>query len=184
NVPPSDARKQDDANVEGEAWYFLDGMGIPSLEDENSSLEPSEMQFHRAKELFQDIYAKADYSIVSSSKQDDGTFAVKVTVKPMNIYTLLIDNYEDGFAAFWEKFDAVDTDSMGDDEFATWYTNVFAPAFYDTLLDVLEAQIPNIGYKDEKSIVIQIQQGEEGGLLISNQDWQNLDELIIDYSGE
>ena len=163
--------------------FFLNGMGIPSLEDEDSNVEPSEMQIHRAKELYQDIYAKADYSIVSSSKQDDGTFAVKVTVKPMDIFTLLVNNSDDGFEAFWEKFDAVDTNSMCDEEFATWSTNVFAPEFYDTLLDVLEAQIPDIGYKDEKSIVIQVQQSESGSLYISDEDWQNLDNLIIDYSG-
>ena len=183
NMTTSDAREQYDANVEGEAMIFLNGMGIPSLEDENSNVEPSEMQIHRAKELYKQIYAKADYSIVSSSKQDDGTFAVKVPVKPMDVFTLLVNNYDDGFEAFWTKFDAVDTDSMSDEEFANWYTNVLAPEFYDTLLDVLEDQIPDIGYKDEKSIVIQVQQHEDGGLFISNEDWQHLDDLIIDYSG-
>ena len=52
------------------------------------------------------------------------------------------------------------------------------------MLDLLEAQIPNIGYQDEKSIVIQVQQDEDGSLFISNEDWQNLDALIIDYSAE
>lgn len=182
NVTTQDARDQYNAQVEYEAEAFLSGMGVPSPEDENISLEPSEMQAKRARDLYKDIYAKADYSIVSSSKQDDGTFAVKVNIKPLDIFSLVNENYEAGFEDFWAKFDAVDTESMSDEEFETWYVNVYAPEYYDTLLDLLESQIPNVGYKDEKSIVIQVQQSEDGGLFISGEDFGNLDWLIIDYT--
>lgn len=182
NVTTEDAKKQYDNNVEAEASFFLEGMGIPSLDSSSESVPASEMQLHRAKELYKLIYAKSDYSVVSSSKQDDGTFAVKVTVKPLDIFDLLNENYDAGFEAFWDKFDAVDTESMTDEEYITWYNETFAPEYYDTLLDVLESQIPNIGTKEEKSIVIQVQQDEDGALFISTEDLQNLDNLIIDYS--
>ena len=55
------------------------------------------------------------------------------------------------------------------------------PGSTDTLLNILEEQIPDIGYKEEKSIVIQVQQDEDGSLYISSEDLQNLDRLIIDY---
>ena len=71
---------------------------------------------------------------------------------------------------------------MEEDEFLTWYTETYAREYYDTLLDVLEEQVPNIGYLDEKSIVIQVQQSEEGALFISDEDFGNLDWLIIDYN--
>lgn len=182
NVTTSDAREQYDANVEGEALLFLDGMGVPTLENQNESIPASDLQVHRAKELYEKIYAKSDYSIVSSSKQDDGTFAVKVTIKPLDVFDLLNEDYDAGFEAFWTKFDAVDTDSMSDEEFATWYTETFAKEYYDTLLNLLEEQIPDIGYKASKDIVIQVQQSEDGSLFISNEDLQNLDRLIIDYT--
>ena len=182
NVTTSDAREQYDANVEGEALLFLDGMGVPTLENQSESVPASDLQVHRAKELYEKIYAKSDYSIVSSSKQDDGTFAVKVTIKPLDVFDLLNEDYDAGFEAFWAKFDAVDTDSMTDEEFATWYTETFAKEYYDTLLNLLEEQIPDIGYKTSKDIVIQVQQSEDGSLFISNEDLQNLDRLIIDYT--
>ena len=140
------------------------------------------MQAKRSRDLYKDIYAKADYTIASSSKQDDGTFAVKVNVKPMDIIKLVDDNFDAGFEAFWAKFDAVDTDSMSEEEFTNWYTNVFTPEYYDTLLDLLEEQIGNMGYLDEKNIVIQVQQSEDESLFISNEDFSNLDWLIIDYN--
>jgi len=184
NVTTQDAKDQYDANVEGEANIFLEGMGMPSMESANEVVPASEMQLYRAKELYKQIYAKSDYTIASSTKQDDGTFAVKVVIKPLDIFDLLNENMDAGFAEFDAKFDAVDTKSMTDEEFNTWYTETFAPEYYDTLLDVLEAQIPNIGYKDEKSVVIQVQQDESGALFITDEDWANLDNLIIDYSGE
>ena len=184
NVTTEDAKAQYDSKIEYEASYFMDMYGVPSVEDTSVSMEPSEMQAKQARDLYKDIYAQADYSITSSSKQDDGTFAVKVTVKPMDIIKLVDDNFDAGFQAFWTKFDAVDTDSMSEDEFKDWYANVFATEYYDTLLDVLEAQIPNIGYLEEKNIVIQVQQSEDESLFISNEDFSNLDWLIIDYNIE
>ena len=82
----------------------------------------------------------------------------------MDIIKLVDDNFDAGFEAFWAKFDAVDTDSMSEEEFTNWYTTVFTPEYYDTLLDLLEEQIGNMGYLDEKNIVIQVQQSEDESL--------------------
>lgn len=184
NVTTNDAKEQYNSKIEAEAEYFMSIYGVPSPEDRNTALTPSDMQLYQARELYKQIYAKADYTIASSSKQDDGTFAVKVNVKPLDIIKLVDDNFEDGFEAFWAKFDAVDVDAMTDDEYIDWYTNVFAPEYYDTLLDLLEEQIPNAGYLAEKNIVIQVQQAEDESLFISNEDFSNLDWLIIDYNAQ
>ena len=183
NVTTSDAKDQYEYNIEYEAAYFFYLVGMPDPEDTSVDLDPSDMQTYRCKQLYKDIYAKSDYTVVSSSKQGDGTFAVKVTIRPMNILSLVSSNWDEGFAEFDEKFDKVDTDSMTDEEFVTWYRDVYVPEYYDTMLDLLEAQIPNIGYTAEKSIVVQVQQSEDGSLFISSEDWWNLDDLIIDYSG-
>jgi len=184
NVTQDDAEAQYDSKIEYEAGYFMEMYGMPDPADTTAVVEPSEMQAVRSRQLYKDIYAKADYTIASSSKQDDGTFAVKVNVKPLDIIKLVDDNFDAGFEDFWTKFDAVDTDSMTDDEFTTWYTDVFTAEYYDTLLDLLEDQIPNMGYGDEKNIVIQVQQAEDGSLFISDEDFSNLDWLIIDYNVE
>ena len=183
NVDTDDAKEQYDANIEGETSYFFSIAGCVDPEDQRSVVEPSEMQTVRAEKLYEQIYAKSDYTVASASKQDDGTFSVKVNIKPINILTLVMDNMESHFADFTAKYDALDLDSMSDEEFLNWYRTVYAPDYYDTLLDLLEAQIPNIGYEDERSIVIQVQQSEDGSLYISTDDLRNLDNLIMDYSG-
>ena len=183
NVTTQDAKDQYNDNIEGEAAYFFYLISMPDAEDQDQTIEFSAMQTHKAESLYKDIYAKSDYTIVSSSKQDDGTFAVKLNIKPMDILTLVAENWEEFFTDFDNKFRQVDTDSMTDEEFFNWWRNVYVPEYYDTALALLEAQVPNIGYAEEKSIVIQVQQSEDGSLYISSQDWQNLDALIIDYSG-
>ena len=183
NVTTQDAKDQYNDNIAGEAAYFLYLISMPDAEDQSQTIEPSAMQTHKAESLYKDIYAKSDYTIVSSSRQNDGTFAVKVNIKPMDILTLVSENWEDFFTDFDDKFSKVDTESMTDEEFFNWWRNVYVPEYYDTALDLLESQVPNIGYADEKSIVIQVQQSEEGALFISEDDWTNLDALIIDYSG-
>ena len=184
NVTTSDAKEQYDSKIESEAAYFMNLYGVPSPEDRNTALTPSDLQLYRARELYKQIYSRADYTIVSSSKQDDGTYAVKVTVRPLDIIKLVDDNFDAGFEAFWAKFDAVDVDAMTDDEYIDWYTNVLAPEYYDTRLDVLEDQVPDMGTLAEKDIVIQVQLAEDESLFISNEDFSNLDWLIIDYNAE
>ncbi len=182
NVTTEDAKDQYNANIEGEAYNLLYGLGPEMPDGSGDSVEPSEMQLHRAKEIYKSIYVKADYTVASSTKQDDGTFAVKVTIRPLDVLHLLSDNFETGFEEFWTKFDAVDTESMSDEEFENWYLTVFAAEYYDTLLDLLEEQVDSTGYLEEKSIVIQVQQSEDGALFFSDEDWVNLDSLIIDYN--
>lgn len=182
NVTKADAQAQYNDNVEWESENFLTSLGPEALDGSGDAVPPSEMQLHRAKELFQDIYAKSDYSITSCTKQDDGTFAVKVTIKPINVIHLFNDNFDAGFEEFFAKYEAVDTESMSDEEFDSWYVNNFASEFYDTLLDVLEAQMADMDYLDAKDIVIQVQQSEDQSLFISDDDWINLDNMIIDYN--
>ncbi len=182
NVTTQDARDQYDAYMEVESQHFLYIFGVNEAEDNEALLQPSDLQLHRLRQLYQQVCAKAEYTIASSSEQDDGTFAVKMTIKPMDIIQLVYDNLEAGFAEFNEKMDAVDVLSMSDEEFITWYNDAYAAGYYDTLLDLLEDQIPNIGYGEEKSIVVQVQQDtEDGGLFISDEDLANLDNLIINY---
>ncbi len=184
NVDRSDAVAQHNANLEAEAEYFLNLYGLPQAEDDTSTIPAGDLLAKRARDLFADIYAKASYEILSSTEQDDGTFAVKVSVEPIDIIHLVDADFEDAFAPFWEKFENVDTASMTEEEYIEWYEGAFADAYYEALLDLLEDEIPNIGYLEEKSIVVQVQQDEDQSLFISQEDSSNLDWLVIDYASE
>lgn len=180
NVTREDARSQYDNNIEAESYNTIMAFGLTTIDGEGT-VEPSELQLHRARQLYEDIYLRSDYSVVSSTKQSDGTFAVKLSIHPMDILHLLSDSFDDAFADFIAKYENVDTISMTDEEFETWYLEAYVSDYYDTFLDALEAQIPNIGYLDEKTIVIQVLENENG-LYFTQEDWANLDALIIDYN--
>lgn len=182
NVTKSDALDQYTANLEGEATNFLYMYGLEDPEDPSSYLLPSDELFARAKDIYMDIYAKASYEVKPAVKQDDGTLAVKVVIKPIDILSQVDDDFESYFADFVARYEEVDPETMSDEEFLDWYVNTYAEDYYTTLIDLLESKVPTIGYLDEKSIVIQVEMDEDSNIIITDEDWMNLDKLIIDYN--
>ena len=57
NVTMEDARNQYNDNVEGEAYYFLYSFGPEAIDGSGDTVDPTDMQLHRAKELYENIYA-------------------------------------------------------------------------------------------------------------------------------
>ncbi len=183
NVDASDAREQYSYQMEWAAQQYLYMYGLTDPEDTSSTLEADEMTTARAEDLFADIYAKSNYEVVSATKQDDGTFSVKLLVRPIDVIVQLDDSIEEFMDEFYTQFDNVDTDAMTDEEFVEWYTGAYADRYYEAILDLLESKIDGIDYGEEKSIVIQVQQDpEDESLFISAEDLNNLDDLILDWN--
>lgn len=180
NVSRDDAKEQYDYNIETEATYFLTYYGVSGI-DGTDVVSPTEFQQIRARNLFQDIYAKSDYTIISAAKQSDGSFSVKLSIRPLNIIELLEENYETYFTDFYAKYENVDVESMSDVEFENWYVDSYARDYYTALLDALEAQVPDIGYSESQELVIQVLMDEDG-LSFGDGDWAKVDNLIIDYN--
>ena len=184
NVTKSDAQDQYIANLDGEVNFFLSPAmyGLEDPEDPNSYLSPSDALYARAEDIYKEIYAKSSYTIQPAAKQDDGTYAVKVVVQPIDIISQVNDDFDAHFTDFIARYEDVDAESMSEEEFLDWYVNTYAEDYYTTLLDLLESKVPTIGYLDDKSIVIQVDMGDESNIIITQEDWSNLDNLIIDYN--
>lgn len=177
------AREMYEANIRGEAWMFLYGYGIPPLDDSADPQTWSEAQQLRAEALYQEIYAKADYTVDPAVKRSDGTFVVTVRIRPLDIMKLVDDGYDAGFEEFWPKIDGEIDDAayMSDEELEDWYTGAFASAYHDFLLDLLEAQLPHMGYSEERTLEVALQWGEDGELWLEDEEFSRIDEIIIDY---
>ena len=50
------------------------------------------------------------------------------------------------------------------------------------MLDTLEGLIPSLGYLEEQSLVVQVTLGEDNYWSLNEDDFSNLDWLIIDYN--
>lgn len=173
-IDEAEAQETYDNNVAVESDFFIDYFEIEYPTDEYKA---------RLAGIYKEIYKKADYTVVSSAKQDDGSYSVKVTVRPMDI----IHQFNEAAPAAVEEFNAryedVDTDAMTDEEFDDWYQNTYDVDYQNTLADLLESLVPSIGYLEEKSIAVQIEEDPaDGYLAINDESLSNLDALIIDYN--
>lgn len=143
---------------------------------------PAEEYTTRMVELYKQAYAKADYTVVSSAEQDDGSYSVKITVRPLDIIQLMNENYGTFSEEFEAKYADVDAAGMSDEEYATWNETVYDVDYQNGLADLFESLLPEMGYLEEKSIAVQIEKGEDDYYSLNSDDFDNLDLLIIDYS--
>lgn len=168
------AREVYDENAQAETDIFISGFNVEY---------PTEEFKARMAELYKTIYAKSDYTVVSSAKQDDDSYSVKITVRPLDIIQLMDGKLDEFSETFEAKFADVDTDAMTEEEFEDWYENTYDFEYQNGLADLMESLIPEMGYMDEKSIAVQIEKDPDDGYYVINEEsFQSLDALIIDYN--
>ncbi|SBW09735.1 conserved exported hypothetical protein [uncultured Eubacteriales bacterium] len=131
--------------------------------------------------LYRSLYAYSDYTVVSAARQDDGSYSVKVSVRPLDTIQLLYDAFPDFQEEFQAKYSDVDTDAMSDEEFNDWYENIYDLDYQNSLADLFEETIPKTGTLEEKSIAVQIEKDDEDYYVMNDESFSNLDALIIDY---
>ena len=136
---------------------------------------PTEEQRQELIDLYKEIYSHASYSVDSATEIDETTYGVKVTVAPIDIFHQLMDEVSSG-AAFTE-FNAQYPDTMDDDQYYEYEI-----AWFQLVLDTLEGLIPSLGYLEEQSLVVQVTLGEDNYWSLNEDDFSNLDWLIIDYN--
>lgn len=150
-----------------EAEYFAYYFQIEYLDDELKA---------EIVDLYKEIYSHSQYTVGSASKLDNTTCAVKVQISPINIIELMLDDYELGTADFFEKYADVDIDAMTEEEYQA-YDREWAEAILALAYD----NLPDLGYKEEQSIAIQVVQGDDGIWMIADSDCSAIDQLMIYY---
>lgn len=161
-----------DSKMTSEAEYL---MGLLAIE------YPTEELTARFADLYRQIFAKADYTVQEASRMEDGSYSVKVVVKPIDIIDQLNEAWDDFSEDFEARYADVDVESMTDDEYADWYVNTYDADYGQSLADLLESLIPSLGYMEETSILVQVQPDEDGYYYLSEDDFSNLDWLVVYY---
>ncbi|MGM9521716.1 MAG: hypothetical protein ACI3VB_04480 [Oscillospiraceae bacterium] len=155
------------SGLETEAEYFADYFTIEYLTDDIKA---------EIVDLYKDIYAKSKYTVNEASKLDDNTYAVKVQVEPINIFQLVAEDYESYLIPFWEKYADADIDAMTEAEYQAYDAD-----WAEAIIAMCRDKVSEIGYMDEKSVVIQVEKNDDGVWSMSGDDFSNFDEIIIYY---
>lgn len=138
---------------------------------------PTDELIQEIQDMYAEIYSHAKFEVVSAAEQDDGSFSVKVNVEPIDIYQLAEADWETTMAPFFEKYPPEVQDNMTDAEY-----EAMDQEWARMIVDLYKEKLPETGNLPVQSIVVQLEKDEDGYYSITDQDFSNLDALIIDYS--
>lgn len=139
--------------------------------------DPSEELQEELKELYREIYSHTRYEVVSAALQDDGSFSVKVNVEPIDIVQLVSADWDKNMKDFYEEYPSDKLNAMNDKEYEK-YEQAWARQVVDLYLE----KMPEIGNMTVRSLVVQIERDEGGHYSITDESFQQLNDLIIDYT--
>ena len=160
-------------NTQAEAEFLMDYLDI----------YPTEASYEQAVDLVRDIYACSKYQVGTASKLEDGSYAVTVTVQPMDIMVRFASQNDP--VDFW--YAALDRHGIYTQEALDAMSDADYEALEDDyaagMLEGIRALLPEMGYGPSQSVVLQLQLEDDTYTLVET-DWQHLDSMIIDYSGQ
>ena len=173
---------QDGLDVEAE--YFCYYTGIVESEYSETYDDVSDANKQRIINLYKQIYDKSKYEVSDAVAQSDGDYTCKVVIYPIDIMEQADDVLNSGTYQPYEDFSAkwatAETDGKSDAELDAMYQE-FSNDYADVMIGLVESLLPELGYKEPKSMSIQVQKGDDDVYRINTDDWNNIDNNMIYY---
>ena len=146
-----------------EAEYFCSYFNIlDSSVGETYEDVPSDIK-QQIVDLYKEIYSYSKFTIGEIAATQDGNYTVQVTVSPINVIKLAVDAVDSG-------------EDMTDAQYSEYVKN-----YAQACIDLVKAQIPKLGYEEDKTQSLQVQKGSDGLYSINSDDWSVFDSYVIDY---
>lgn len=172
DMTQADAQAKYEYNLQAEGEYLLSYLGVEL---------PTDGVYQRAQELVGEIYSHAKYTVADAQLLKSGDIAAEVTVSPIEIMTLIPEEF---YAQTWEN--VKQQAGVSDDQVAVMSDEEYQQLdeqYAMALLDELEGLMGQLTYGTDQTILLQMKQDEEGYYTLVETGMQQLDEMIIDYTG-
>ena len=125
----------------------------------------------------------AKYEVKGASKLEDGSYAVTVDIQPIDI--LYRYSLENDISAVWA--DVLAQHGVTSEEELYAMSDADYEAMEDlyaaAVLDGIHALLPELAYGQEQTVMLQLEL-EDNVYTLVDTDWQHLDGMIIDYTGQ
>ena len=152
--------------IETEAAFFCDYFDV-----DGNALNISAQQ--EILDMYKQIYQHSKYEVGEVTRNSD-TYLVELTIYPMDIIQKFTDEDSDAFLDSWQnRLDTGEFDLYTDEEFER--------AWSHEIVTLISARLDNISYLDPETISVQIAQDDDGYYVITDNDFQRIDGLIIAY---
>lgn len=147
------------------------------------AIYPSETASAQALDLVKEIYSHSKYEVKGASKLEDGSYAVTVDIQPIDI--LYRYSLENDISAVWA--DVLARHGVTSEEELYAMSDADYEAMEDlyaaAVLDGIHALLPELAYGQEQTVMLQLEL-EDNVYTLVDTDWQHLDGMIIDYTGQ
>lgn len=134
----------------------------------------SEDTINQYIEVAREIMGKSKFTVNEGTQVGDD-YQVKVEIQPMDINDLIYDDISDYIDQYNAMIDGVDTSVYTDEQ---W--DALEEEYAAGVLTIIKNHIPEIGYKDTVSKIVIIEFDEEGHYGISDDDWYDIDDYVVD----
>ena len=171
------AKSDYEAGIASEAEFFCYYFGIIDSEfGEDFSDIPEDLQAE-VIQLYKDIYSKSSYECKEAVEQSDGSYTVQVLIDPIDVIQKAYDTIDAGYQP-WQEFNEKYADADFND--AT-VNEAYIREKTRMALDLVQSFMPDLGYLDQKSLSVQIQQDADGYYSINSDDWSTIDLYMVNY---
>lgn len=167
NATKDDAQECHDGTVE---YYAYELMQYTDVGYDYVSEETVNQWVDVARE----IMAKTKFTVNEGTLVGDD-YQVKVDIQPLNINDLIYDEVGAYIEEYNSMLNGVDTSAYTDEQ---W--DALEEEYAAGVLTIIKNHIPEIGYKDTVSKIVIITFDEEGRYGISDEDWYDIDDYVVD----
>ena len=158
--------KQTDSSKKEAEEMYNNGIDLTmeasGLDDTGVSDELKE----KYRQLFIDIYKKAEYTLEDARGDGDDAFTIDVKIKPFTLFNGMEDELQ---TAIQEKAATMSevTDDMVDE------------LVYQTMYDLLSAKLDNLQYGDETTVTLHVKPDDDGVYYIPDDDLQEVENALV-----
>ena len=152
-----------------EADFFASYFDLVEITDEQSG---------RLISFFETVYKAASYTVGDPIQNDNGSYTVPVTVKPVDVVSAIIDKVNAG-AESLPAYTDEEIDAMTDEEYETANTE-YEQAWTELVVQSAEECADSLGSADETAVDMQVSQIDKVWQ-VTNESHQDFNAVVVYY---
>ena len=161
DITEEEAAEEYEQGIEIEADFFLQYYGIGEVSDE---------VYRQIVDMYKTIYQQSKFEVQEAVANGDD-YNVEVLISPIDVIVNSEDDISaavDEFVAAMDPADYADDRSMND-------------ALAQLVVDVINENMPELGWQDQKSIIVKVEKDDAGYYGLSSDAISQLDQDMIAY---
>ena len=161
DITEEQAAEEYEQGIEVEADFFLQYYGIGEVSDD---------VYQQIVDMYETIYQQSKFEVQEAVKNGDD-YNVEVLISPIDV---IVNSEEDISAAVDEFVAAADPADYPDDLSIN-------DALARIVVDVINGNMPELGWQDQKSIIVKVEKDDAGYYGLSSDAISQLDQDMIAY---